>query len=174
MRTPATLPISTDQIKAIKTAQRAHGLSDETYRAMLWSLFRVTSCTQLTQAQARAVLDRLNGRGTSPTRPARPVVGRPHTWPFDPAQGRRRPGKPRWPSGPDPEITPRQQAYLDGLFARLGWDAIRRGAFCQKLIGTPWPQTNRQVTALLQVLRPLVTRYPQGYERAGTKEGTTS
>lgn len=167
MRTQSTWPISKDQIKAIKTAQRQHGIDDEDYRAMLRRLFHVTSCTQLSQAQASVVLDRLNGRATPPpVRAARPVQGQPHTWPFDPAQGRRRPGTPRWPIGQDRAITPRQQAYLDGLFARLGWDQIRRDGFCQKLIGTPWPQSNHQVTALLTVLRPLAQRHPKGYERS--------
>lgn len=164
MRTQSTLPISKEQIKAIKTAQCQRGLADEDYRTMLWTLFRVTSCTQLSQAQAGVIIDRLNGRETSPPpiRSARPVQGRAHTW--------RRPGKPRWPIGQDRAITPAQQDYLNGLFDRLGWDRLRRDAFCQKRIGKPWPQTNREVTSVLQVLRPLVQRYPRGYER-GAEEG---
>lgn len=157
MRTPSAWPISKAQIAAIKTAQRARGLDEEAYRALLRQ-FNVTSCTQLTQAQAGVVLDRLNGRERPPQgQPARPVTGRPHTW--------RRPATPRW-SGPERAITPDQQRYLTELFARLGWDQLRRDGFCQRVIGMPWPQTNDQVTAVLQVLRPLVARYPRGYERS--------
>lgn len=161
MRTQSTQLISKAQIAAIKTAQRARGLEDEDYRAMLWSLFRVTSCTQLTQAQAGVVLDRLNGRPTTapPVRAARPVTGRRHTW--------RRPARPPW-AGPARAITPKQQVYLTGLFATLGWDQTRRDAFCQRVLGTPWPQTNDQVTAVLRVLRPIAIRYRHrgGYDRA--------
>lgn len=158
MRTQATAAISKAQIKAIHVAVQRRGLDEETYRRML-AAYGVTTSRDLSRAEASQLLDRLNGRAASAVS-ARPITARRrHTW---------RPA--RRPLGPDPEITPKQQGYLNALFTRLGWDQIRRDAFCQRVIGTPWPQTNSQVTALLQILRPLVARYPTGYERTTSSD----
>ena len=49
--------ISKEQIKYIKTIQRKHQPDDDEYREMLEKRFGVTSCTQLTCAQAGRLID---------------------------------------------------------------------------------------------------------------------
>lgn len=55
-----------DQVRAIQTARRRHGLDEPAYRAAL-APFGVASTKALTVEQAGTFLDRLNG-GRSPTR----------------------------------------------------------------------------------------------------------
>ena len=50
-------PITKEQIKYIKTIQRKHQPDDDEYREMLKKRFGVTSCTQLTCAQAGRLID---------------------------------------------------------------------------------------------------------------------
>lgn len=49
--------ITKEQIKYIKTVQRRHQPDDDEYRGMLENRFGVTSCTQLTCAQAGRLID---------------------------------------------------------------------------------------------------------------------
>lgn len=49
--------ITKEQIKYIKTIQRKHQPDDDDYREMLEKRFGVTSCTQLTCAQAGRLID---------------------------------------------------------------------------------------------------------------------
>jgi len=51
--------ISKPQIRAIKTLQGKLGLDDEVYRDFLRESFRVSSCTQLTRAQAGRAIEAL-------------------------------------------------------------------------------------------------------------------
>lgn len=50
-------------IQLIKIAQQQLGMDDETYRAMLWTVARVTSSTALDFAGRRKVLDHLKNCG---------------------------------------------------------------------------------------------------------------
>lgn len=58
-KTKAEKPITAAQIKRIHTILHALGISDENYRAALDSRFSVTSCKNLTLAQAISFIDEL-------------------------------------------------------------------------------------------------------------------
>lgn len=60
---PRPDPITRGQIQVIKIAQKQVGIDDDTYRAMLMANFRVSSCTQLTKAQATKLIERLEALG---------------------------------------------------------------------------------------------------------------
>jgi hypothetical protein len=51
------------QVKIIHTAIFALGLSDDTYRDILWTQFSVRSCTALSYKQASDLLDQFKARG---------------------------------------------------------------------------------------------------------------
>lgn len=163
--------ISLRQIKAIHALISTIGIDDETYRRMLKERCQVATCKALSHARAALLIDELKVKaGQRPaTRPemsqARTVTARrTHTW-------RASPPPPPSPlggggAGKGGKITPKQQALIDALFTRLGWDQRRRDGFCRKVLGTPWPQSNGQVTKLLNLLRAMGQRYPGGYDRA--------
>lgn len=156
--------ISPGQIKAIHALVGRLGWDDDLYRAMLKERCGVCTCKALSHARAALLIDELKAKVSPSTgswrtaiSPAQPVTARrAHTWPS--------PG-PSTGSGRT-EITPKQQALIDHLFGRLGWDQRRRDGFFRKVIGRVWPQDNREVARLLKVLRPMVERYPGGYDRA--------
>lgn len=167
--------ISPGQIKTIHTLIHRLGWDDDMYRAMLRERCQVTTCKALSHARATLLIDELKAKvspSTSSRRteisPARPVTAkRAHTWASPPP-----PPSPLGGGGTGRggTISPRQQAYLVHLFGKLGWDQRRRDGFCCKVIGRAWPQTNQEVTRLLNLLRAMGQRYPGGYDRA-RKEG---
>jgi len=55
--------ISKAQIQLIKIGQKELGMDDDDYRAMLMDHFRVSSCTQLTKAQATKLIERFEALG---------------------------------------------------------------------------------------------------------------
>lgn len=57
------------EIQLIKIAQKQLGMDDETYRAMLWSVARVKSCTELDFAGRKKVLDHMQACGFKRTKP---------------------------------------------------------------------------------------------------------
>lgn len=151
------------QIKAIHALIAKIGIDDETYRRMLKERYQVTTCKALSHARAALLIDELKAKaGQRPATgpeisPARPVTARrTHTWPAKAAISGQRRGT----------ITPKQQALIDALCVRLGWDQRRRDGFCRKVLGRAWPQTNQEVTRLLNLLRAMGQRYPGGYDRA--------
>jgi hypothetical protein len=56
-------PISKGQIAVIKIAQKELGIEDDDYRSMLIAHFKVSSCTQLTKAQATRLIERFEALG---------------------------------------------------------------------------------------------------------------
>jgi len=166
----ATRSISPGQIKAIHALVGRLGWDDDTYRLMLRERYQVATCKALSHARAAWLIDELKVKvspGRTAISPARPVTARrTYTWPsprpspspLPPGEGGRRPG--------EGVIRPKQQALIEALFARIGWDQRRRDGFCRKVIGRPWPQTNQEVTRVLNVLRAMGQRYPGGYDRA--------
>lgn len=62
------------EIKLIKTAQRALGMDDAGYRAMLQRVAGVTSCKSLTPTGVGRVLRELERLGFSAAKPGRPNV----------------------------------------------------------------------------------------------------
>lgn len=160
--------ISPRQIKAIHALVGRLGWDDDMYRTMLRERYQVTTCKDLSHARAALLIDELKakvspstGSGRPEISPARPVTARRgHTWPEKAAVSDQRPAT----SGGT--ITPKQQAYLDALFTRLGWDQRRRDGLCLKVLGRVWPQSNAEVTRLLNLLRAMGQRYPGGYDRA--------
>jgi len=55
--------ISKGQIQLIKIGQKELGMEDEDYRELLMNMFRVSSCTQLTQAQATKLIEHFGAIG---------------------------------------------------------------------------------------------------------------
>lgn len=55
--------ITATQTKLIHIAKGQLGLPDETYRELLWDLFRVRSSTALSAAQASILIDQLKRKG---------------------------------------------------------------------------------------------------------------
>ena len=60
---PTAYNIKRHEIQLIKIAQKQLGLDEETYRAMLWSVARVKSCTELDFAGRKKVLDHMKNCG---------------------------------------------------------------------------------------------------------------
>jgi hypothetical protein len=74
MLTKITGPrINKDQIRAVKTLQRLHGIEDGDYRKILIERFNTDSCTKLSMRQARNLIDYLKGKScwTCAPRPKR-------------------------------------------------------------------------------------------------------
>lgn len=57
------------EIQLIKIAQKQLGMDDDTYRAMLWSVARVKSSTELDFAGRKKVLEHMQACGFKRTRP---------------------------------------------------------------------------------------------------------
>lgn len=164
--------ISPRQIKAIHALVHKLGWDDDTYRLMLKERYQVATCKALSYARATLLVDELKAKAgqrsaTGPEMtPARPVTARrKHTWSNPPQPPFSKGGRGGGFRGAG-TITPKQQALIDALFTRLGWDQRRRDGFCRKLLGRPWPQTNAEVTRLLNLLRAMGSRYPGGYDRS--------
>lgn len=169
--------ISVRQIKAIHALVRRLGWDDDMYRVMLRERYQVATCKGLSHARAALLIEELKAKVAPPPQPS-PSVGRGELSPARPVAEKRRhtwptpitPTRPLPPRGGGlgrgGTITPKQQALIDALFARLGWDQRRRDGFCRKVIGKPWPQSNGEVTRLLNLLRAMGQRYPGGYDRA--------
>lgn len=66
---PARYAEQKREIQLIKIAQKQLGMDDATYRAMLWSVARVKSSTELDFAGRKKVLDHLQACGFKRTRP---------------------------------------------------------------------------------------------------------
>jgi len=66
---PARYAEQKREIQLIKIAQKQLGMDDDTYRAMLWAVARVKSCTELDFAGRKKVLDHLQACGFKRTRP---------------------------------------------------------------------------------------------------------
>lgn len=66
---PAQYADKRRDIKIIHIAKKQLGLDDETYRAMLWAVARVKSSLELDFAGRKKVLDHLESRGFTRTRP---------------------------------------------------------------------------------------------------------
>ncbi len=66
---PARYAEQKREIQLIKIAQKQLGLDDDTYRAMLWSVARVKSSTELDFAGRKKVLDHLQACGFKRIRP---------------------------------------------------------------------------------------------------------
>ncbi|GEM_PF-6605723 len=157
-------PISKGQIRAIHTLIHRIGIDDDLYRMMLSQRFNVRSSTALSSDQARGFLDELNDKLRGTVGQRRTTIGgsrRPYRWPAPTRADR-----------PGATISAKQQGYLDRLFANLGWEQVRRDGFCRKVIGRAWPQTNQEVTRLLNLLRAMGQRYPGGYDRARERRQT--
>lgn len=63
------------EIQLIKIAQKQIGMDDETYRAMLWTVARVKSSTELDFAGRKKVLDHFKSCGWEPNK-------KPNEWAF--------------------------------------------------------------------------------------------
>lgn len=66
---PARYAEQKRDIQIIKIAQKQLGMDDDTYRAMLWSVARVKSSTELDFAGRKKVLDHMQACGFKRTRP---------------------------------------------------------------------------------------------------------
>ncbi|MFA5825833.1 MAG: regulatory protein GemA [Gallionellaceae bacterium] len=66
---PTRLAEQKREIQIIKIAQKQLGMDDETYRAMLWTVARVKSSTELDFAGRKKVLAHLESRGFKRTKP---------------------------------------------------------------------------------------------------------
>lgn len=66
---PARLAEQKCEIQIIKIAQKQLGMDDETYRAMLWTVARVHSSTELDFAGRKKVLEHLEACGFKRTKP---------------------------------------------------------------------------------------------------------
>lgn len=66
---PARYAEQKREIQLIKIAQKQLGMDDDTYRAMLWSVARVKSSTELDFAGRKKVLDHLQACGFKRTKP---------------------------------------------------------------------------------------------------------
>lgn len=66
------------ELAQIHLGKKQLGLDEETYRALLWSVWRVRSAADLDEAGRRAVLDHMKQRGFRPRRKGRgtPAVSR--------------------------------------------------------------------------------------------------
>jgi hypothetical protein len=62
--------ITPDQVTAIKMGQRALGISDEDYRATLWTRYQADSCKDLTKDQAHDLIEDYVARGFELIQPA--------------------------------------------------------------------------------------------------------
>ena len=158
-----TESITKGQVVAIHALVATLGLDEATYRLLLRSRFGVETSLALSPEQAAQLIDELKVKAGQRRRPrtvapAGLVPRRARTWPV-PA--------PRDGATAGGTITEPQQAYLDRLFAELGWDQPRRDGLCRRVLGRPWPQTNADVTALLKILRPMARRAcPEDTRRA--------
>lgn len=65
---PTTFSIKRKEIQLIHIAKQQLGMDDETYRAMLWSVARVKSSTELDFAGRKKVLDHMQACGFKRTR----------------------------------------------------------------------------------------------------------
>ena len=66
---PARFAEQKREIQLIKIAQKQLGMDDETYRAMLWAVARVKSCTELDFAGRKNVLAHMEACGFKRTKP---------------------------------------------------------------------------------------------------------
>ena len=133
-------PISTSQIRAIKTAQRSAGLEDADYRTLLRRRFGVDSCTQLDVRQANALLLHLwGGRKRAPA----PKAKRP----------------PRLPAGVERLATPAQTRLIGELAGEIDWrepEGYRRWLAANQNLERV--ATSKQAARVIEGLRALKRR----------------
>lgn len=65
--------------------------------------------------------------------------------------------------GPGPRaavmLTPKQQAFLQGLYQQAGMDSMeQQRAFSQRQTGRPWPQTQAHLDAIAEALKAIIMR----------------
>ena len=102
--------ITSGQIRAIHAVLRRIGMEDDAYRELLRTLWGVSSCKDLTRAQAGDLLARLAG----PYRPARQQ------------QPRRRATRPAAPAPAQTDgvvrlASPAQRRLIDALIGEVAW-----------------------------------------------------
>lgn len=139
-----TARISPAQIRAVKVAQRARGMGDAEYRALLWAHWGALSCTALTRRQASDLL-RLLGRplarqpGEQPPRPPRP---RPAPL---------APGVVRLP-------TPAQRRLIAALAAEIEWGPAGYAGWLAHSQGLARLTTAAQASRVIEGLRAIRRR----------------
>lgn len=138
--------ISNDLKAKIHIAKQQLALSDDLYRDILYSLFKVESCIDLTPRQADELLKHFKSLGWKSKRKKRRRVHAPHELP-----------------------TPDQLRHLQYLYGELGWtDPRRQMGFNERMCGKPWPQDRAEVNRIIEALKKMKVR---GYsERVPKKE----
>lgn len=126
----------TRELAAIHVAKKQLGLDDDTYRAMLWTLERVSSAADLDHAGRQRVLEHLRSRGfaRSPSAPARSTD-----------------------HGRKPHVAPDRQPLIDKLEALLAgagrpWNYVRAIAERRMKLQLEWCSADqlRRLVAMLE------------------------
>ncbi len=128
--------ISKAQLAMLHVAKAQLGLDDDTYRDVLQAQGGVLSARELDEAGFERVLGHFTSCGFVVT-------------------GRRFQRAPT--NGTHP--TPKQLALIRAQWTRLGWeDTERQRAFCQRFLKTPWPQTRRAASQLIEAQKAMIER----------------
>lgn len=138
--------ISNDLKAKIHIAKQQLKLSDEIYRDILFSLFKVESCVDLTSRQADQLLKHFKTLGWRQKKRKKARIHAPLELP-----------------------TLEQLRHLKYLYEELDWtEQQRQMGFNKRMCGKPWPQTRAEANKIIEAIKKMKTR---GYtERVPRKE----
>lgn len=135
------MKITTTQRTKIKIAQKELDIDDAAYRQLIGDLFPgKTSCTQLSQPQADALLVEFKAKGWKPKPSKKP------------------PGKRRRP-GTIALVTPGQRARIAAEAAKISWrfdDGLTR--FLRSRFKFDYPKTSGQAVKVIEALKAMAAR----------------
>lgn len=134
--------ISTRQKSLLHVAKAKLGLSDEDYRAILFSAAGVESSKDLDTAGFERVLERFVQLGFDVQ------LNQPK------CRARSRDAAAM--------VTPAQLAKLESLYTELGWEKYRQIGFNRRVCGRPWPQDRAEANKVIEALKKMTAR---GYGR---------
>lgn len=153
--------ISKDQIKLIKIGHRQLGIDDDEYRDMLMRMCGVSSCTQLTRAQATRVIEHLVSLGfvTRSSGSAAPAPASGHGSGASGSVGtakRRRPNIPRDGQKVIGLVTPGEHAKIWILSQLIDWrleDGLER--WMERRQGIKKVRTAREAFLVIEGLKKM-------------------
>jgi hypothetical protein len=144
-------------IKAIWAAAREHGISRDEVHDATFAGWKKTSVKQLSDAEARQLLDGMRGKKR-----------RRHI-PHDRRQAMGNDGRKDDPGGTEYLINDSERQLLWQAAFTRDWSEETLRAFCVKMIGIPEPKTIRQYNKVFWAIKAMQRRDQQKRDRAAAQ-----
>ncbi len=128
------MALTRKQLTLVHLAKAQTGITEESYRDLLASRWKVASSKDLSHPQLDELLKVFRSLGFRAKRTARP---RPNALEL---------------------ASPAQLAFLAKCYDGLGWEPARRVGFNRKMTGRPWPQSRADCNKIIEALKAMAQR----------------